>query len=704
MPAYAPANIDSGIFTLIVHAARNLDAADSDGLSDPFCIVDIRTRTRKYEWFSTNYKRDTLNPEWEVAKEVAVLDFRTTKVRINLFDFDDLSDNDPLGHCLINLQTMFAVDLIRERVWIPVLFDKDTAKLKEGLKRPYHGEVCVSGIFRPQPLVFDDAPPDTSDDVDTEVTGVTSALGKGARLSGKGAKALLTTSRDIMTLKRLRNIGKKHHKVDSATITVRLIEGENLPAMDSTGLSDPYVVGRLGSKQLFQSRVIKTTLNPKWNDTFKAHVSDRYAHPLTLNVRDMNAIGSHSMGEIEISLTDEQSCQGEPKWYPVTGKSHSRGRVLVAVTLVLADSIGQEEELDEDDEDEEAVFDPPSDESSEVLAAATRDRTLTASSQDLDWEGEESMTAHARGSLKRLGKPFKAAAMTIAAMSRGMHHHSDASSASTSTPTTPRQTGAVASIANSASTSSPTTPRQPGANPAAANNASSTAAADAVNAAANAATAMAVTATGATVASATGDPARAGMTNATLFVPGGPVARGPSAESERSGTGIAASPSRHSLAALGAGEMRVARLSAVIIQAKDLSLPDSKGPGSHVPPEAYVKVRAGRSVVYKTSKHKLLSNATVRWDEAFSFASINLALKPVVFQIKEKKALLNSGLIGAHDLSLEAVFPGWQQWLSAQASNAAASPSELKKTIWLQLSPVGRGSLQVSLTLSSVQA
>jgi Ca2+-dependent lipid-binding protein len=50
-------------------------------------------------------------------------------------------------------------------------------------------------------------------------------------------------------------------------LSVKAVSASNLPAADTNGLSDPYVVLQLaGSKVKVQSRVIDDTLNPIWNE------------------------------------------------------------------------------------------------------------------------------------------------------------------------------------------------------------------------------------------------------------------------------------------------------------------------------------------------------------------------------------------------------------------------------------------------------
>ena len=56
---------------------------------------------------------------------------------------------------------------------------------------------------------------------------------------------------------------------ENDTILLTIEKGENLPAHDSNGLSDPYVVISVDKTHAtFQTQVMKRTLNPHWNQTF----------------------------------------------------------------------------------------------------------------------------------------------------------------------------------------------------------------------------------------------------------------------------------------------------------------------------------------------------------------------------------------------------------------------------------------------------
>ncbi|KAI6649290.1 Myotubularin-related protein 2 [Oopsacas minuta] len=113
-----------------------------------------------------------------------------------------------------------------------------------------------------------------------------------------------------------------------ATLTVTLLRATNLPIMDVNGKADPYCVIRC-NKCKHRSSVIKTTLNPVWNESFKFEISHPCWNP------DSNADHTHF---VIFDLWDEDTlkedefigyfmipvaCMGESK---IASKKYKLGR------------------------------------------------------------------------------------------------------------------------------------------------------------------------------------------------------------------------------------------------------------------------------------------------------------------------------------------------------------------------------------------
>ncbi|KAI3631409.1 hypothetical protein MIR68_010899 [Amoeboaphelidium protococcarum] len=114
---------------------------------------------------------------------------------------------------------------------------------------------------------------------------------------------------------------------NSGNLSVNVMEGHNLPAVDTSGSSDPFVVLKLNSDKSVKTKVVKkNNKNPRYNETFNFELKNRAASRLYIEVYDWNQFeGNKLMGyipvdcskfladesqEVQLALLDEDS--GEP--------------------------------------------------------------------------------------------------------------------------------------------------------------------------------------------------------------------------------------------------------------------------------------------------------------------------------------------------------------------------------------------------------
>ncbi|GMS79543.1 hypothetical protein PENTCL1PPCAC_1718, partial [Pristionchus entomophagus] len=100
---------------------------------------------------------------------------------------------------------------------------------------------------------------------------------------------------------------KLDYDFDKNSLTVCIIQAEELPAMDLGGTSDPYVKLFLlpDKKKKFQTKVQRKSLNPVFNEsfTFKIPFNEIGGQTLVLNVFDFDRFGKHDqIGQISIPL------------------------------------------------------------------------------------------------------------------------------------------------------------------------------------------------------------------------------------------------------------------------------------------------------------------------------------------------------------------------------------------------------------------
>ncbi|CAJ1962757.1 unnamed protein product [Sphenostylis stenocarpa] len=106
-------------------------------------------------------------------------------------------------------------------------------------------------------------------------------------------------------------------------LVVRVIEAKNLPPTDPNGLSDPYVRLQLG-KHRFRTKVIKKSLNPKWNEEFSFRVDD-LNEELVISVMDEDKFFNDDfVGQLRVPISivfEEEIKSLGTAWYSLQPKS-----------------------------------------------------------------------------------------------------------------------------------------------------------------------------------------------------------------------------------------------------------------------------------------------------------------------------------------------------------------------------------------------
>ena len=81
-------------FYIKIISGRNIKVADDTGLSDPFCILQIKNRKEKQK---TATKIQTLTPVWNQTFQFKILSYNTDVFILTVYDYDKYSKNDLLG-------------------------------------------------------------------------------------------------------------------------------------------------------------------------------------------------------------------------------------------------------------------------------------------------------------------------------------------------------------------------------------------------------------------------------------------------------------------------------------------------------------------------------------------------------------------------------------------------------------------------------
>ena len=117
----------------------------------------------------------------------------------------------------------------------------------------------------------------------------------------------------------------------SYVFTIKIIEAEDLKAMDMNGYSDPYVVlGDEHQKRLAKTRIVYSNLNPRWEETFDITTTGPVW--LTATVWDWDTMGDHDcLGRTNIKLDPANFMDFLPKefWLDLD----IQGRLLLRVSM-----------------------------------------------------------------------------------------------------------------------------------------------------------------------------------------------------------------------------------------------------------------------------------------------------------------------------------------------------------------------------------
>jgi hypothetical protein len=253
-----------GHMKISIVEAQNLPKMDIFGTCDPFVQIQFEGNTYK-----TEVVKQTLAPEWNQSwsLEVHRLD---SPISMVVYDWDrgvdgKDSDYDSCGDAVFDIEHELEGELEFDK-WIAIF-----QKIK-GIDRA-RGSVRVKLEYIP-------------------------ALGFAPGALNKQPKP----KRDMM-----------------AMVDLTLVKGDNLPAMDDFGSSDPYCVvtvsGPVQPSQTFKTAVMTQTVNPQWTHKLSIKVVDPEA-VVKIEVFDEDYTADEFMGGMQIPvMTLISDTNAEEHWY-----------------------------------------------------------------------------------------------------------------------------------------------------------------------------------------------------------------------------------------------------------------------------------------------------------------------------------------------------------------------------------------------------
>ncbi|XP_019064984.1 multiple C2 and transmembrane domain-containing protein 1 isoform X5 [Fukomys damarensis] len=256
---------DPGMYQLDITLKRgqSLAARDRGGTSDPY----VKFKIGRKEVFRSKIIHKNLNPVWE-EKACILVDHLREPLYIKVFDYDFGLQDDFMGSAFLDL-----TQLELNRPTDVTLTLKDPHYPDHDL-----GIILLSVILTPKEGEPRDVQSSVHSFLHWRICEIKTML---MRKSWKRSSKFQSQSL------RLSDQHRKSH-LWRGIVSITLIEGRDLKAMDSNGLSDPYVKFRLGH-QKYKSKIMPKTLNPQWREQFDFHLFEERGGIIDITTWDKDA-------------------------------------------------------------------------------------------------------------------------------------------------------------------------------------------------------------------------------------------------------------------------------------------------------------------------------------------------------------------------------------------------------------------------------
>ncbi|XP_059274227.1 multiple C2 and transmembrane domain-containing protein 1 isoform X4 [Mustela nigripes] len=276
---------DPGMYQLDITLRRgqSLAARDRGGTSDPYVKFKIGGK----EVFRSKIIHKNLNPVWE-EKACIFVEHLREPLYIKVFDYDFGLQDDFMGSAFLDL-----TQLELNRPTDVTLTLKDPHYPDH-----YLGIILLSVILTPKEGEHRDVQSSIHSFLHWRICEIKTML---MRKSWKRSSKDLSENEVVgsyFSVKsffwrfqtqslRLSDVHRKS-QLWRGIVSITLIEGRDLKAMDSNGLSDPYVKFRLGH-QKYKSKIMPKTLNPQWREQFDFHLYEERGGIIDITAWDKDA-------------------------------------------------------------------------------------------------------------------------------------------------------------------------------------------------------------------------------------------------------------------------------------------------------------------------------------------------------------------------------------------------------------------------------
>lgn len=314
----------SGLLLVVVHSGEKLLAMDDDGYSDPYCIV----AANKEKVRTTPHVSGSVNPVWESVVEFMVKDFTKTTLSFLVYDRDvnwQGQSDDFMGSC--NLQMSLDEPVVIKRN-IDLKY-KVFGKKRSDDTTMKAGSLTVSAVFQPV---------ESAAKSEKEVS--PGGVEDGEDIDEINEHAKKHTMKSSMKIKR--QVEEMMLIKELGVLVITILQGKDMAAMDSNGLSDPFCVVRVNNSKKFKTNVAYETLTPVWNESVSIAMPQA-GDKIHLDVFDKDVFQNDFMGTVMLTVDEikEASKKGGPQWFKLQEAESGEIQVQFKVSIP-----GEQEEAD----------------------------------------------------------------------------------------------------------------------------------------------------------------------------------------------------------------------------------------------------------------------------------------------------------------------------------------------------------------------
>lgn len=302
--------------------AMDVPKMDTFGLSDPYCTMRLSIDDKKQK---TDVMENTVHPIWDHRLLFIVLTLDGVTLDIEMYDQDPGADELISVGTVGDLQRFLAPE--GQNIWVEMTPAK-------GVKKGGRVHLCVkmsqneADVFNNMNFTHEPDPVKPPKEK------------KEKKHKDKKEKSKHHKDKKSRHHKSGRS-GRRHRQKEQfgegslatepfpegVTLFLTLVGADGIPAMDSNGLSDPYVVFKIKDRKgKEKSSIMYETLTPTWNEQFKLNVFSYDDDVLEIKMMDYDKVGKDDkIGTCELPIHEM-----------VTGQPHEQVVVMDTVKRVQA--------------------------------------------------------------------------------------------------------------------------------------------------------------------------------------------------------------------------------------------------------------------------------------------------------------------------------------------------------------------------------